>query len=189
MKSPRHWLIYSLVLRQQLKGPVESYDNCFKIARECGITSDKEHKEALHFIHNKMGLICYFPQHDLDQIVVLDPQILFDKVTELITDTFTFDKVNQLGTDDFKNGIFSFTDLETLQGSDTLLNAFQLTKILEHLQIAAPFKQDGMLKYFFPCALPHVVKPEAGPSQHGIPLLLVVATVLWVLLELSLHTL
>ena len=175
MISPRHWLIYSLVLRQQLKGRVESYDNCFQIARECGIASDEEHKEALHFIHNKMGLIRYFPQDDLDQVVILDPQILFDKVTELITDTFTFEKAGKHIMDDFKNGLFSFKDLEKLQDSDMLLNAFRFTKILEHLRIAVPFRKDGILKYFFPCVLSHVDrKPEAEPSQHtSIPPLVV----------------
>ena len=120
MTTPSHWLIYSLVLRQ-LKSRIESYDNCFRIARDCGITSHEEHKEALHFIHTKMGLIRYFPQDELDQVVFLNPQALFDKVTELITDTFTFEKAGKHIEDDFKKGVLSFSDLEKLQCLDTLL--------------------------------------------------------------------
>ena len=84
MTSPSHWLIYSLVLRQ-LKNQIESYSNCYRIAKDCGITDDDELKEALHFIHTKMGIIRYFPIDDLKQIVILNPQVLFDKVTELIS--------------------------------------------------------------------------------------------------------
>ena len=169
MTTPSHWLIYSLVLRQ-LKSRIESYDNCFRIARDCGITSHEEHKEALHFIHTKMGLIRYFPQDELDQVVFLDPQALFDKVTELITDTFTFEKAGKHIEDDFKKGVFSFSDLEKLQCSDTFLNPLRFAKVLEHLQIAAPFHKDGNLKYFLPCAIPHADKPQEMSTQTSQPI-------------------
>ena len=169
MTTPSHWLIYSLVLRQ-LKSHIESYDNCFRIARDCGITSHEEHKEALHFIHTKMGLIRYFPQDELDQIVFLNPQALFDKVTELITDTFTFEKAGKQIEDDFMKGVFSFSDLEKLQCSDALLNPSRFAKVLEHLRIAASFHQDGVLKYFLPCAIPHADKPQEMSTQTSQPI-------------------
>ena len=78
--SPSHWLIYSLVLRQ-LNNQIESYSKCFEIAKDCGIRNNEEHQEALHFIHTKMGIIRYFPVDKLKQIVILDPQVLFDRVT------------------------------------------------------------------------------------------------------------
>ena len=172
MTTPSHWLIYSLVLRQ-LKSRIESYDNCFRIATDCGITSHEEHKEALHFIHTKMGLIRYFTKDELDQIVFLNPQALFDKVTELITDTFTFEKAGKQIEDDFKKGIFSFSDFEKLQCSDPLLNPSRFTKVLEHLRIVAPFHQDGVLKYFLPCAIPHgdnTDKPQDRSTQTSQPI-------------------
>ena len=111
MSSPAHWLIYSLVLRQ-LKTRVERYDVCYEIAQECGIIDEEKFKEALHFIHTKMGLIRYFPYDDLNRFVIIDPQILFDKVTELIVETFTFENVSKHKVlDTFKRkGIFSLTD-------------------------------------------------------------------------------
>ena len=172
MTTPSHWLIYSLVLRQ-LKSRIESYDNCFRIARDCGITSHEELKEALHFIHTKMGLIRYFTKDELDQIVFLNPQALFDKVTELITDTFTFEKAGKQIEDDFKKGIFSFSDFEKLQCSDPLLNPSRFAKVLEHLRIVAPFHQDGVLKYFLPCAIPHgdnTDKPQDRSTQTSQPI-------------------
>lgn len=93
MRSRAHWMIYSLVIRQ-LQNCVESYDECYTIASECAITDTEEFHEALHFIHTKMGLIRHFPHKELKEIVIIDPQVLFEKVTELIVETFTFEKVN-----------------------------------------------------------------------------------------------
>jgi hypothetical protein len=87
MTSPARWLIFSLALRQ-LKPYVVSYDECLEVARQCELTDDKL-DEALHFIHSKMGLIRYFPYEGVKDLVVIHPQYLFDKVTELIVDTFT----------------------------------------------------------------------------------------------------
>ena len=167
MTTPSHWLVYSLVLRQ-LNSRIESYESCFRIARNCGITSDEEHKEALHFIHTKMGVIRYFQQDELDQIVFLDPQVLFEKVTELITNTFTFEKAGKHIENDFKKGIFSFTDLEELLYSDPFLTPSRFAKLLEHLRIAAPFTEDGILKYFFPCAIAHADEPDKASPRSGL---------------------
>ena len=155
MTSPAHWLIFSLVLRQ-LKPYVISHDVCLEIARECGLTDD-EIDEALHFIHSKMGLIRYFPYEDVKDLVVIHPQYLFDKVTELIVDTFTFEKTSKQVMDEFKKkGIFSLGEFEMISSrTDTKIKSFQFAKLLERLRIAAPFQMDGNRMYFFPCVLAH----------------------------------
>ena len=155
MTSPAHWLIFSLVLRQ-LKPYVVSYDVCLEIARQCGLADD-EVDEALHFIHSKMGLIRYFPDEDVKDLVVIHPQYLFDKVTELIVDTFTFEKTSKQVMDEFKKkGIFSLSEFEKISSrTDTNIKPFQFAKLLERLRIAAPFEMDGDRMYFFPCVLAH----------------------------------
>ena len=165
MISPSHWLIYSLVLRQtELKKKIESYNKCFEIAQECGISDREEFDEALHFIHTKMGLIRYFPHDELKEMVVINPQVLFDKVTELIVETFTFKEVSKQTKDDFsEKGIFSLTDYKRISNQnkpDPLLCPERFLKLLEYLRIAAKFKdkEAGAVKYFFPCALSHVDK-------------------------------
>ena len=62
-----------------------------------------------------MGLIRYFPYEDVKDLVVIHPQFLFDKVTELIVDTFTFEKANKHAMDEFKKkGIFSLNEFEKI---------------------------------------------------------------------------
>ena len=51
MKSPAHWMVYSLIVRQLQNHHIESYHKCFTIAKACGIRDVNEFNEALHFIH------------------------------------------------------------------------------------------------------------------------------------------
>ena len=166
MTSPVHWLIFSLALRK-LNSRVISYDLCYKIAKQCGIDSREELNESLYFIHSKMGLIRYFPYNEeLKNIVIIDPQFLFDKVTELIVDTFTFEKVGKLRMDEFKHkGIFSMDELEMIHTeSESEITSSQLGELLVHLRIAAPIQIDGEEKLFLPCVLSH-----AKISTRNIP--------------------
>ena len=167
MTSPAHWLIFSLVLRQ-IKSDVITYDQCQEIARQCGL-ADGELDEALHFIHSKMGLIRYFPYEEIKHLVVLRPQFLFDKVTEMIINTFTFDKMGKQAMEDFKKkGIFSLEQFEAISSrTNTSMKAFEFAKLLESLRIAAPFRMDGKIMYFFPSVLAHT---EEIPPIHQLTL-------------------
>ena len=160
MTSPAHWLIFSLALRK-LKPYVISFEECLEIAKRCGL-EDNEVTEALHFIHSKMGLIRYFPYEGVKDLVVIHPQFLFDKVTDLIVDTFTFEKVGIPKMTKFKqNGIFSLSEFEAISSrSSTDIQPFLLAKLLEKLRIAAPFQVDGERMYFFPCVLAHALEDE-----------------------------
>ena len=167
MNIPTHWFIFSLVVRN-LSGRVVSYDECSLVAQQCGIDSDEELKEALWFLHTRMGVIRYFPYGDLDKIVILDPQLLFDRITDLIIKTFTFEKAGKLIRDEFKNkGIFSFQDFERIYSttSDPLLMHSRFFELLKHLRIIVPFL-DGN-KVFIPCVLAHANLVLYPPKQHS----------------------
>ena len=166
MTSPAHWLIFSLALRK-LESPVVSYDKCFETAKEFNITDCKELDEALVFIHSKMGLIRYFNFEDTKDIVITDPQYLFNKVTELIVDTFTFEKSHISIIDDFKKkGIFSKSEFEKISSrKESGMKASQFGKLLEELRIAAPLEVNGEPSYFFPCALAHTDDVKDSDSE------------------------
>ena len=162
LTSPAHWLILSLALRN-LDSHVITYDHCFEIAKQCGITEQEELNQALHFIHTKMGVIRYFPYEGVKNIVIINPQFLFNKVTELIVDTFTFEKVGKSKMEEFKhNGIFSMEEFDEINAKNqSEITSFQFGKLLAHLRIAAPFEINGENKLFLPCVLAHVkTSPE-----------------------------
>ena len=176
MTSPVHWLIYSLSLRR-LEGDVISYDHCFEVAKRCGITTREELNEALHFINSKMELIRYFPHDSVKDLVVIKPQFLFDKVTDLIVDTFTFEKAGTQQMKSFKEkGIFSVSEFEKISSrkpSELVLTATQFGDLMEHLRIVAPFYEGNKKKYFVPCALAHIAEKNAVQLHTSIPYILV----------------
>ena len=169
--APPSWLIFSLIIRQH-KDRVLSYDHCFEIARKCGIATRQELNEALYFLHTKVGLIRHFQGkglEDLQQIVIQDPQVLFDRITDLVVETFTFDKTSPVVREDFrKKGIFPFSTFEKISTtSDHLLTPSRLVKLMEHLHIIAQLDdEDGKSelvkrRYFMPCILAHAPSAEA----------------------------
>ena len=167
IRAPPSWMIFSLTIRQE-KDRVLSYEQCFEIARQCGIETREELNEALWFLHTKVGLIRYFQGEgleDLQKIVITDPQILFDMNTDLVVETFTFDKVDPAIREYFKRkGIFPFSTFKRISGSsEQLLTPSRLVKILEHLLIIAPLEEeeDGERRYFMPCVLAHTMPAES----------------------------
>ena len=167
MVSPSRWLIYSLALRR-LKAEIVTYEECFEIAKQCGITDKEELTEALHFIHTKMGLIRYFPFEHIKDLVIIQPQFLYDKISELIVKTFTFEKAGKKSADLFnEKGIFSLDDFERIHRKSDNTSAMeptQFAELLKALHIAAPFEEgskgDGESKLFFPCVLGHASKAQ-----------------------------
>ena len=177
MSYPSHWLIFSLVLRQQMiKDSIINFDECFAIAQDCGITDREELNHALWFLHTKIGLIRHFPTPGLRDTVIRDPQVLFDQVTHLIVKTFTFENVRERRSTEFKKqGIFSFEDFkEAIQSSCHFLPPEKLLLLLEQLRIVAPFQTDeGQTKYFLPCVLAHSEVCTSPVLTSDIPPLLI----------------
>ena len=161
IEVPLPWLVSSLAFRL-LQVPVISYEQCASIASECGIDTPEELKEALWFLHHKVGFIRYFESvPELRDVVILDPQLLFDRITELILGTFTFEQVGPHDAHQFREtGIFPLRTIEDLTArSSEYLSSAKLVKLLEYLHIIAPIrgKSGEVEKYFLPCVLSHAV--------------------------------
>ena len=142
---PAPWLALLLSFRLQSRAVI-SYEECTQMANECGIYGDKDIKEALWFLHTKLGVIRYFHQiPELRDIVICDPQVIFDKITDLITRTFTFEQTrNACVSKEFtQKGIFPFEVIDTISHhSNELLTGSRLVILLKHLRvIAAIYKQ------------------------------------------------
>ena len=168
---PSSWLVFSLILRAKHKSiQALHFDDCFNIAHECGISDRKELSAALSFIHSRLGLVRYFksPDSELNQYVIVDPQILFDTITHLIVKTFNSDHAEGNEIRDFyQRGIFPEEVVQRISekcGSDLRLPSTWLTKLLNFIRIAALFiDRDNKKKYFFPAALCH---PPETYLQH-----------------------
>ena len=105
VSAPPQWLIFSLVIRQ-LKERVLTYEECAVVSKQCGIDTSDELNDALGFFSTKVGLIRSFQgtnvDEDLRKIVIQDPQVLFDRITDFIIATFTFRNADPIVREEFK---------------------------------------------------------------------------------------
>ena len=178
VSTPAPWYVLALALRS-LSVPVVSMEQCLSIAEDCGISDEEELKEALWFLHTKLGLLRYFGEiEELSAIVICNPQLLFEKVTDLITSTFTFEETNDpYGEEKFKKlGIISKELIERILATDnSILTCKHLLVLLEHIDIVAPIRNDAgeIIEYFMPSALSHAEEAPPSQSSSTIPQLLV----------------
>ena len=164
--TPYPWLIFGILIQHEYgNDSVICYNKCFKVAQECGIHSEIEFEAALQFLHKQTGIVHYYREpFELRQIVIRNPQHLFNRVNHLVEKTFTFEKTSSgKCIADFKKGIFKREDYDMLSEdfSSSKLTSDMLLKLLEHLKVVVALGDSK--KYFMPCAIAHLDRPS--PTQ------------------------
>ena len=155
---------------EKLNKPVMSHNEFKDHAYDCNITGGLDN--AIEYLQDIIGAIRYFRNiPEMKDIVITDPQILFDLVNELILCTFTFKNKRTMGSRSQAERFHSsgrFTK-QSLQECDIikrgLLTADQVIAILIHLNIIAPvgMNNEGYEEYFLPCVLVHA--PVSVPAS------------------------
>ena len=144
----------------------------------------RDTNEALWFLHHCVGTLMHFPDvEEIKDIVICDPQVVFDSVTELIFNNFTFEHVGKLASENLKkNGQFSLEDVQRIaknSKSDSLPPP-KLLKLLKYLNIIAPIKSEGGSPksdevFFMPAVLKHATEKELHMKQSStdpVPLMI-----------------
>ena len=177
---PVSWLMFGILLRKMGKRTM-LLSQCHAIGKLASVP-DQELDAALWFLHHHVGIVMHFPEAGIKDIVICDPQVVFDSVTDLISKSFTREKVlcmkSQCHT--FRDtGQFKLNDLQKLEV--TTLPRAELVKLLEYLNIIAPIKSDKSSKqseeliYFMPAVLEHAKDGELHMEQHArdpVPLMI-----------------
>ena len=182
LEIPIPWLSFELCIRK-LERKVMSLKECQHLANDCEIFAGGEFNAALWFLHNKVGTIRYFKDvPELQNVVITDPQLLFDLVTDLVVNTFSFGKnIEKMSEHDrFRSsGRFTKHHLEQCEAvKEKLLSVEQVIAVLEHLVIIAAVgrNESNEQEYFLPCVLVHASFPSS-PLLHNdsdIPPLLII---------------
>ena len=178
---PASWLVFDFC-KQKFEKKVMSLKECQILSKECSIFLGDEFNAAPWFLHNKVGTIRYFKNvPKLQNVVITDPQLLFDIVTDLIVNTFSFKRhiKKKSEHDRFRlSGRFTRHHLEQCEAvKEKLLSVEQVIAVLEHLVIIAPvgLNESNEQKYFLPCVLVHA-SLSSTPLLHNdsdIPSLLI----------------
>lgn len=188
-KIPIRWYFLQLEI-QALEKKVVTIQECWKIAQKLHFRSQDELRAALEYIHD-LNLIMYFPAV-LPNIVFCDPQLLLDKVSQIIEFSFnlnssktvpipaglTFGMQRRLA----EQGTFAleFLDVKSDGYVPGIFSSSELVSLLEHLLLVAKIKEEGKPdEYFMPSLLPLLSSDEiselsrntADPNSFAKPLI------------------
>ena len=169
---PISYLLFSLDL-ENMKKSIVSFDECVSLAAQHGISKDQV-KHLLRFLHTRIGRIKYFPVKGLHNIVVREPQVLFNKVTDLIMETFSSKSLYQQEFSDFKHrGIISASVFKQVITAEDGIDPNSFLKLLVHLRIISQITslENEEDRYFIPCVLNHVQASQRPEPVSNIPTL------------------
>lgn len=175
---PISYLLLCLDL-QNVKKSIITLDEFKHLAARHGIEGDDVF-HLLHFLHLRIGIVRYYDVEGLRDIVVIEPQVLFNTITDLVIRTFSCDVLTGREFNEFEKGIMSssvleyVTNNEEMKGilpasafkgkffSDDKISSEKFLRLLVHLRIITPITtpQDEEKKYFIPCVLNHI--PESS---------------------------
>ena len=174
LSIPVSWCTFSVKLRKINKS-LHDINSCYKLALECGITDKEDFMFALWFLHHRVGSIMYYPEvAGLKDIVITDLQLIFDRITHLITSCFTFKSSGNAALENEFRTTGRFTEddiLKLSKKSDDPLSPVILVSLLRHLHIVAgPMSIKNDQKYYFmPCALKPAAIEEEQRDELACP--------------------
>ena len=167
---PARWFFFQLELKSKAKGRrVISLDECLEIGKSIGMP-ESEVKAALWYFHN-LTLYLYFADI-LPKVVFLDPQVLFDMLSQLIAVSYGGDRYDLATIKNLKyKGIFNRELLDIINLQEEGFSSDHFLKLMQGLLIISKIPPDA--KYFIPCVLDTIDDPfENHPGENVEPLFL-----------------
>ncbi len=163
------FLLFCLEL-QNINETVLSMDQCKRLAAKFNI-EDREIGSLLHFLHFRVGIIQHYNVKGISDVIIKEPHILFNKVTELILKTFlSSGSISMSEQESFcKKGILEVCAFDNLLSKEDQITPQQFLLFLRHLRVAVPITdRSGLQKYFIPLILNHVPKSPSERVDTGI---------------------
>ena len=179
---PASWLMFNIFLRKMGKRTM-SLLQCQEIGKRLKVTDTNE---ALWFLHHCVGTLMHFPDiEEIKDVVICDPQVVFDSITDLILNSFNLKQVRGAVCDHLKKtGQFSFKHIQKIakNSKSDHLPLPKLVKLLEHLNIIAPIRPECHCSnpqsdevFFMPAVLQHATEEELHVEQSAadpVPLMI-----------------
>ena len=167
---PARWFFFQLELKSKSKGRrVISLHECLEIGKSIGMP-ESEVKAALWYFHN-LTLYLYFA-NILPKVVFLDPQVLFDMLSQLIAVSYGGGSYDVATVKNLKyKGIFNRELLDIINLQEEGFSSDDFLKLMQGLLIISKIPPDA--KYFIPCVLDAIDDPfENHPGENVEPLFL-----------------
>ena len=160
VKIPIRWFLFLNLLKDHSrKSPFLSLKECYEMAEQEDIMMDEHDVDKALVLFDELNLILYFP-HVLHDVVFCSPEFLFNKVSEIIAQSFDcLDSSSGLSRGErlefHKTGIFTRDLLERVRSlrsgfDDIVFKIDDLLLLLMKLCIIAKVSRD---RFFIPCVL------------------------------------
>ena len=166
---PARWFFFQVELKSKTKGRrMISLDECLEIGKSVGMQR-KEVLAALWYFHN-LSIYLHFPGI-LFHVVFLDPQVLFDMLSQIIAVSYGDDRYDDATIRSLKTkGIFKRELLDTMEFEEDVFSCDDFLKLMEGLLIISEIPNDT--RYFIPCVLDIIDDPFEDSSDAIEPLYL-----------------
>ena len=174
---PLRWHALELALHKlmrKLKRGVLSKAECFEVARRYHFDNES-FEEALRYLH-KLNILFYY-EDVLPDVIFCDPQVLLDKITELVEDSHRLKTDPSKGTPTEGN-IWKFRDqgIVTVEFLNKpcftkhyvkgLFGPVELLNLFKKLLIVSPITEE---EYLMPCLLPVADEPSLLSPSGSVP--------------------
>ena len=168
---PPSWLMFRILLILVGK-PVVSLGLCRALANRLEMPTPVE--DAIQFFHLHIGSLMYYPEvESVKDMVICDPQIIFDSISELVIDTFGVANraIPRSARKEFESkGFFTLRHIEctTEKKRKSHLTPKQLVDLLKHLGVLAeihPSSRDNFSKFIIPAILKSASEDELIPDS------------------------
>ena len=149
---PARWFFFQLELKSRANGRrVISLEECLQIGKSINMQQE-EVKAALWYFHN-LTIHLYFPDI-LPNVVFLDPQVLFDKLSKLIAVSYGGDDYDVATVRNLKEkGIFKEELLDIVKLDEGIFSSADFLQLMQGLLIISKIPSPNDTKYFIPCVL------------------------------------
>ena len=154
---PASWLLFSVLLRRMDKAVV-SLDQCKILAEKLHL---QKVEDVLWFLHHHIGVLMYFEEiSSLENVVICNPAVIFDCISELILNTFIPSKCyDETVREKFwRFGKFTYHDIEKAKTKD--LDCEQVIALLKYLNVLVEDETSDHKTYFMHAVLKAAPKDE-----------------------------
>ena len=162
-KVPAAWLIFRIIL-QLMDKPVVTIPECEIVADKLNMPNESM-EEALWFLHHQIGCLMYFPKiPSLKNIVICNPQAVFDMISKVIIERFNNVHMKKKFVKCFRErGEFTITliDPPSQENAQYCLTIEQLVDLMTYHRVIAEISPQ---KYIMPSVLKCASKEDIEDS-------------------------
>ena len=158
VELPSSWLLFHLILHHRYENSpgVCTLADCRALAKGCGL-DEKDVPQVLRYIHRRLGTILFYEEvQGLNELVICDPNVLFECIYQLVAVSFGGGKAHHAITTEIrKTGEIPVWVLEHIctQPSNSVLTNEHIFELLKHFKILTELPSDDGVVYFMPCLL------------------------------------